>query len=177
MVKYPCWSTMQSCQRSINSQLSLSVQLMNMLHTHSNTRLITAWPRAPTQSKTKQESLFKCGADLHIQPGLLHQQRHSFKCTACPEVHDGLHGPQTRHSLARQRGRPQAFCGWEPGMASLTPASCWVIASSDGRGWYRNGVSPSVFSHTPPSARVIVMFLCKTPCKSGNFRIFFFFLL
>lgn len=48
---------------------SLLVQVMDMLHVQSNTTLITAEPRAPEQCETKHKSLFKCEADLHIQPG------------------------------------------------------------------------------------------------------------
>lgn len=67
---------------------------MDMLHMQSNTVLIMAEPRAPKQSKTKGESLFRCGADLHIQPGLLHRA----KALTCAEG-----GAATTAALFAQR--------------------------------------------------------------------------
>lgn len=83
--------------------------------------------------------------------------------------------PLMWHSPTTHRTNPQAFCGWGPQSLSLShPASCWVIASSNGKDSHGNGAAPSVFSHIPPQARVIVTFLCKTPCKTG--KLFSFFL-
>lgn len=78
------------------------------------------------------------------------------------------------HSPATRRGSPRpSVAGDHRQPLSLTPASCWVIASSDGKDSHGNGAAPGVFSHIPPQARVIITFICKTPCKTGKLFSFF----
>lgn len=128
------------------------------------------------QSEKNHKSLCSSvGPTLIFSLGGCTQQRHSLHCLPRGDRDRMVHVAPSVTQPCTYRGSPQAFCGWGHKQAlSLTPASCWVIASSDGKDSHGNGAAPSVFSHIPPQARVIITFLCKTPCKTG--KLFSFFL-
>lgn len=113
------------------------------------------------------------GLAFMFSPCCCTQQRHSHALLAQgTQGQDGACGPWCDTALPHTGEAPRLSVDLKQPL-SLTPASCWVIASSDGKDSHGNGAAPGVFSHIPPQAKVIITFLCKTPCKTGELFSFF----